>query len=114
MQQLQPKVQHVRSRGKPVGVDTQIDTGVLTRHREAQDTVPTQPTHRRAATTRRETRVDRSGLSVERQHGEYDRQADGDSFKTCWPFTRVDGKILERAHKEALKKQRNEIGEALL
>ena len=81
---------------------------------ETEDKTPTQRGDMQEVVDRREARINRKRLRTERQHGESHSQADGGAFKTCWPFTRVDGKQLEAAHRKERQGQIEEVGEALL
>jgi len=81
---------------------------------EAEDKTPTQRGDMQEVVDGRETCVSGNGLRTERQHGEPHSQADGRTFKTCWPFTRVDGKQLEAAHRKERQREVEEVGEALL
>jgi len=94
--------------------DSEVHTCTRTRSRKAKDSAPTQRSDTPKIIDRRKARVNSNGLSAQRQHGEHHSQATGGAFKTCWPFTRVEGKLLEAAHRKERQRQIEEIGEALL
>ena len=94
--------------------DAEAHTRARKRNRAQEDSETAQRGNTREVVDRRETCVSRNGLRTERQHGEPHSQADGRTFKTCWPFTRVDGKQLEAAHRKERQGQIEEVGEALL
>ena len=94
--------------------DAEIHTSTCARGRKRKDTAPTQRGDTPKVVDRRKARVDRDGLQTQRQHDKHNSQADGGAFKTCWPFTRVEGKLLEAAHRRETQKQIEEVGEALL
>lgn len=94
--------------------DSEVHTSTRTRHRKTTDTPSTQRSNTSEVVIRRKARVNRDGLQPKRQHDKHTSQADGSAFKTCWPFTRVDGKVLEAAHRKETQKQIEEVGEALL
>jgi len=92
---------------------TKTHTGTRRCNREEKDSVRAQPTHRRATKARREALVHSEQVRVERQHDKYDSCRDGNPFAAHWPFTRVEGKRLEEAHKAFKSKETNSVGEAL-
>lgn len=94
--------------------DSEVHTSTRTRHRKTKDTPSTQRSDTPEVVIRRKARINRDGLQPKRQHDKHLSQADGSAFKTCWPFTRVDGKILEAAHHKETRKQIEEVGEALM
>lgn len=97
-----------------MGNDTEVYTRTRTRRGKAKDSAATQRDDSPEVIDRRKARVNSDGLRTQRQHGEHHSQATGGAFKTCWPFTRVDGKALEAAHRRETQKQIEEVGEALL
>ena len=92
--------------------DAEVDTSTRRRNRTTEDSATAQRSDTREVVDGRETCVSRNGLRTERQHGEPHSHADGGTFKTCWPFTRVDGKQLEAAHRKERQGQIEEVGEA--
>lgn len=94
-------------------VDQKTNTGSRRRNREEKDSLCPQPAHRQATKGRREARVHSEQVRAVRQHGEYDSCRDGNPFAAHWPFTRVEGKRLEEAHKAFKSKETNSVGEAL-
>jgi hypothetical protein len=94
--------------------DSEVHTCTRTRSRKAKDSAATQRSDTPKVTDRRKARVNSNGLSAQRQHDKHVSQTNGGAFKTCWPFTRVEGKLLEAAHRRETQKQIEEVGEALL
>lgn len=94
--------------------DSETHTSARTRSRKTAHTPSTKRSDTPKTVNRRKARVDSDGLRTQRQHGEHTSQADGGAFKTCWPFTRVDGKALEAAHRKERQRQVEEVGEALI
>jgi len=94
--------------------DSKTHTRARTRNRKTADTPSTQRSDTPKVVNRRKARVHSDGLWTQRQHGEHTSQTDGGAFKTCWPFTRVDGKALEAAHRKERQRQVEEVGEALI
>lgn len=94
-------------------VSQESDTGTRRCGREEKDSVRTQPTHRRATKARREARSHSEPVRSVRQHDKHDSSRDGNPFAAHWPFTRVEGKRLEEAHKAFKSKETNSVGEAL-
>lgn len=88
-------------------------TGTRRCDREEKDSVRTKPTHRRATKTRREALSSSEPVRAVRQHDKHDSGRDGNPFAAHWPFTRVEGKRLEEAHKAFKSKETNSVGEAL-
>lgn len=94
--------------------DTATHTRTRARRGKTAHTPSTQRDDTAEVVNRRKARVNSDGLRTQRQHGEHTSQADGSAFKTCWPFTRVEGKALEAAHRKERQRQIEEIGEALI
>ncbi len=94
--------------------DSEVHTGTCTRRGKAKDSAATQRSDTPKAIDRRKARINSDGLQTQRQHDKHNSQATGGAFKTCWPFTRVEGKLLEAAHRRETQKQIEEVGEALL
>lgn len=93
-------------------VSQESNTGTRRCNREEKDSLRAQPTHRRATKARRETLVHSEQVRAVRQHDKYDSCRDGNPFAAHWPFTRVEGKRLEEAHKAFKSKETNSVGEA--
>lgn len=93
-------------------VNQEIDTGTRRCNRAQEDSLRTQSTHRRATTSRRETLSHSKPVRAERRHDKHDSSRDGNPFAAHWPFTRVEGKRLEEAHKAFKSKETNSVGEA--
>lgn len=94
--------------------DAETHTCTRRRNRAQKDSETAQRGDMQKVVDGGETCVSSNGLRTERQHGEPHSQADGRTFKTCWPFTRVDGKQLEAAHRKERQREVEEVGEALL
>ena len=94
--------------------DSETHTSTRARRGKTAHTPSTQRDDSSKVIGRRKARVSSDGLRSQRQHGEHTSQTDGGAFKTCWPFTRVDGKALEAAHAKERQKQIEEVGEALI
>lgn len=94
--------------------DSETHTRTRTRNRKTADTPSTQRSDTPKVIVRRKARINSDGLQTQRQHGEHTSQTNGGAFKTCWPFTRVDGKALEAAHRKERQRQVEEVGEALI
>ena len=94
--------------------DAETHTSTRRCNRTTKDSETAKRNDTREVADRGETRINRKRLRTERQHDQSHSQADGRTFKTCWPFTRVDGKQLEAAHRKERQRQIEEVGEALI
>lgn len=94
--------------------DSDSHTSTRARRGKTAHTPSTQRDDTPEVVGRRKARVNSDGLQTQRQHDKHTSQTDGSAFKTCWPFTRVDGKALEAAHAKERQRQVEEVGEALL
>lgn len=94
--------------------DSDSHTSTRARRGKTAHTPSTQRDDTPEVIGRRKARVNSDGLQTQRQHDKHTSQTDGGAFKTCWPFTRVDGKALEAAHAKERQRQVEEVGEALL
>jgi hypothetical protein len=94
-------------------VSQESNTSARRCNREEKDSLRTKPTHRQATKGRREALVCGEQVRLERQHDKYDSCRDGNPFAAHWPFTRVEGKRLEEAHKAHKNKTTLSVGEAL-
>lgn len=94
-------------------VSQEVRTSTRRCNREQEDSLRAQPTHRQATKSRREALSRSEPVRVERQHDKYDCSRDGNPFASHWPFTRVEGKRLEEAHKAFKIKDTFSVGEAL-
>jgi len=92
--------------------DAEVDTSTRRRNRAQKDSETAKRVDMQKVVDGGETCVSSKRLRTERQHGEPHSQADGGAFKTCWPFTRVDGKQLEAAHRKERQREVEEVGEA--
>ena len=94
--------------------DSDAHTSTRARRGKTAHTPSTQRDDSSKVIDRRKTRVNSDGLRSQRQHDKHTSPTDGSAFKTCWPFTRVDGKALEAAHAKERQRQVEEVGGALL
>ncbi len=94
-------------------VSQKSNTGTRRCNRAKEDSLRAQPTHRQATKAGREALSCSEPVRVERQHDKYDCGRDGNPFAAHWPFTRVEGKRLEEAHKAQKSKTTFSVGEAL-
>lgn len=93
-------------------VSQKSNTGTRRCNRAKEDSLRAQSTHRQATKSRREALSHSEPVRAERQHDKHDSRRDENPFAAHWPFTRVEGKRLEEAHKAFKSKETFSVGEA--